>query len=64
MTRKDYVLLAHALHASKPRPQESDYLSASLQWGADVQSIARALQGENPRFDAERFVTACETGSK
>ena len=62
MTRKDYVLLAHALHSVQP-----DYARTELernQWYKCVHAVADALKGENPRFDWDRFVTACETGSQ
>lgn len=61
MTRKDYVLLAHALHTVRPR---DGWVVTESQWEKDIHAVACALRSENPRFDYDRFIAACETGSK
>ena len=58
MTKKDYILLADALAQSRPLPQWDAPLHR--QWRADVRYIASALRTTNPRFDADKFIAACE----
>jgi hypothetical protein len=60
MTRKHYVMLAHVLHSAKPTMDDP---AAFSQWEKDCGTLAYALSQDNPRFDRERFVTACETGA-
>ncbi len=57
MTKKDYQALAGALHMTLGH-------SSTTQWAADVDSIMRALTADNPKFDHERFVVACELGNE
>lgn len=63
MTRKDYELLAGALRKVKPTcdPNEGGdaFASRQLEWAACCLSIADALEGDNPRFDRARFLSAC-----
>jgi len=54
MTRKDYVLLAAAIASM---PSHAPTLRAATRSAALV--IADALAKDNPRFDRERFLTAC-----
>ena len=52
MTRKDYVLIAKLLKNAN----EDNYDNALvplIKWFADD------LQADNPRFDRDRFLTAC-----
>lgn len=56
MTRKDYVLLAVALAAT--RPAKSEHMQ-DVQWEKDVRGIAVALKRDNSAFDLARFCTAC-----
>jgi hypothetical protein len=59
MTRKDYALLAEALHHSKPI-RMADSLSTNIfQWEQDVRAIATALRTANIRFDRDKFLRAC-----
>ena len=53
MTRKDYVLIAAALKASRDR-----WVFAQT-WLDAVHSVANALMEDNARFDRERFLIAC-----
>jgi hypothetical protein len=55
MTKKDYQALAGVLHRALGH-------SSTLQWCADVSAVADTLAADNPRFDRETFITACETG--
>ena len=70
MTRKDYQALARAFHAVRETYGERDGIA---EWYANAQlevvrrcelQIADVLARDNPRFDTERFLTACATGSK
>lgn len=54
MTRKDYIALAEALHEA----HEESGLSTG--WALTVDKIANVLAADNPRFDRERFVRACQ----
>lgn len=60
MTRKDYDLIANALHTVYPGCN-ADY-QRSLQFSFVVKVIATALAGDNPHFDAEQFRVACGLG--
>jgi len=55
MTKKDYQLLASAISQIEPL-EESEI---SIRW-AIIQSIAWALQSDNPKFNIELFKKACE----
>jgi hypothetical protein len=59
MTRKDYVRIARALELSSPIVNHSSDLKAGWAWMTAVEHIVLELQGDNPRFDKERFLTAC-----
>ena len=52
MTRKDFILLADALHAAMPPRDEEAELYA---WRRTVDEITNALARSNPGFDATRF---------
>jgi hypothetical protein len=61
MSRKDYRLLAAALERSHPEWQADrgePLVDEVAQWHADVNSIADALQGANPRFNRAKFLAA------
>jgi len=58
MTRKDCQLIAEALEATRPDDFENG-LPPVVQWQDDVKAIARRLQADNPRFDANKFYMAC-----
>ena len=61
MTRKDYVLIAKAIKSSRvsnylDNPNRALYLN-----GIDnaAHNMADALASDNPRFDRDKFLTAC-----
>jgi hypothetical protein len=61
MTRKDDVAIAAALKACRisnvtENPNRAIYLN-----GLDnaANAVANVLGGDNPRFDRQRFLTAC-----
>lgn len=56
MTRKDYKLIAAALREAKP---EGDNMALAT-WQLTVNNIATALAGDNPRFDYQIFLKACD----
>ena len=68
MTRKDYVLIASAIRESAPTISESGLVKRGPASGAvsvrgsvclDIaNALADRLQGNNPRFDRERFLRA------
>lgn len=68
MTRKDYQVLASALHDVQPEliTSSDDRYGAAYgnQWQACVSAIADALAKDNPRFDRTRFLVACNGGKK
>lgn len=55
MTKKDYKLIADAILSAKQNtnPLEQSAISTV------VHELANRLQNENPRFDRERFLSAC-----
>ena len=61
MTRKDYVLLAKFLNDKRKDLEASEMPQAEATLkGFDeaIKAIAKALQSENYRFDAEKFANA------
>jgi hypothetical protein len=69
MTRKDYKLIAGALHRSASgfltpaeRNEADHHPEHDRQWHKSVDEIAAALAADNPRFDHAKFIEACETG--
>lgn len=61
MTRKDYILIANALHrnaADLAAYAEMSKTPAEVH-SFLVYSVLDALAGDNPRFDRERFAEAC-----
>jgi hypothetical protein len=62
MTRKDYIRLAAALREAheRSRPEQSNLVAAYiLGVNAAVFEIGDVLAADNPRFDRERFYSAC-----
>lgn len=58
MTKKDYVLIAEAMH------KVGDLLSSRQIYSFDVflticYIVANSLSSDNPRFDRNKFLTAC-----
>lgn len=67
MTRKDYVVLAGVIqdtYAQFNTPGQPDYNSVAG-WGVATVAlnICDVLAADNPRFDRERFLTACGVSS-
>lgn len=67
MTRRDYIALAAALHSAKPVETDRTPACATAAWQAWIASVcavSAALLQDNPRFDHERFIDACEHGTR
>ena len=63
MTRKDYRVIAAALAVVRPNRYDDDSYDLSpayRTWAATRDSMADALAEDNPRFDRDLFVAACE----
>jgi len=73
LTRKDFILLAVALHTDAAhlyRVERRDYSQmtewergAYDQWNTTVSSVADALRRTNPNFDRAKFLAACGVAS-
>lgn len=59
MTRKDYVLLAKAMHDNKPDGY-GQYIGRITQWRKDCAAVGDALAQDNGAFDRARFIDVCE----
>lgn len=71
MTRKDFTLIAQAIHASKPNnfvkhgygdDMDDDERRQDIQfsvWRATVNNIADALATTNKQFSRSKFLSAC-----
>lgn len=57
MTRKHYQTLASAIY-------QRGRISSSQPWDGEriIKALADVLKADNPRFDRDRFIEACETG--
>jgi hypothetical protein len=58
MTRKDYVMIANSIKASRDNwegftPEAQEAIEGL------ARSLATKLQSDNPRFDRARFLDAC-----
>lgn len=63
ITRKHMQALAYALHETKPIHVKGTPTDISApQWVRDVTAVATVLAQNNPNFDKERFVRACNYG--
>lgn len=58
MTRKDYVMIARALHTARTNARLEDRAAI----GDAAEEIAVALQKDNPRFDMEKYWRAVNLG--
>lgn len=56
MTKKDFDFISRVLKVVKPRT-ESEWVD--YQWERTVLAFAASLIATNPRFDKERFLSAC-----
>ncbi len=61
MTRKDFQLIADALKESKPEAEKKFHNQTAYmtQFMITCHCMADALATTNPRFDRDRFLTAC-----
>jgi hypothetical protein len=67
MTKRDFVQIAAALLAARPTKYADDdtglsetiFKAETVGWGQCCLRIADALKQVNPRFDRERFLSAC-----
>jgi len=55
MTRKDYVMLAEVINRSATASTESSFIDFARM----AEDLATELKNDNPRFDRDRFLTAC-----
>lgn len=55
MTRKDYVMIAEVINRNTVSLTES----ALIDFARMAEDLATELQNDNPRFDRDRFLTAC-----
>lgn len=65
MTKKDYTLIAQALHEVRPEKHAENNIlyDAKIEtWTACIGNLIKHLHKNNPRFDSERFLIACERG--
>jgi len=66
MTRKDYLLIAKALH--KARTEITSNFAEEVQFLAQMHqarvefAFSEALSERNPRFDTDMFLTNCREG--
>jgi len=60
MTKKDYQAIARAIHGIRIETPAGDDPMAALD--RVTQELCSILAADNPRFDRQRFVEACETG--
>lgn len=69
MTKKDFELLAAALHGAEPMAHgypsnpQAEYQAAYGAWRLACRHVAHALATTNPRFDRDRFLQACGVAS-
>jgi hypothetical protein len=72
MTKKDYQAIAAAIYRQAPgflspreRLDSGNVLvigNTFQMWQRIQEAITEVLAADNPRFDRERFMEACETG--
>lgn len=59
MTRKDYILIADALHQARARQFQADRAQGFEAIAHAAEILADVLARDNPRFDQARFLVAC-----
>jgi hypothetical protein len=57
MTRKDYILIAAALNKAREFLESNG--DSTVGFAVTVESLTADLQADNARFDAARFINAC-----
>lgn len=58
--RRHYEFITNALATTRPLPTSR---AAMIQWLSTVRLFSRRLGEDNPDFDGERFVKACQERS-
>lgn len=56
-TRRDFQFIADLLAADQPNPETQ--WCEWIQWATTVRNFTKAFKATNPRFDADRFQSAC-----
>lgn len=59
MTRKDFEALATCMRVARPAHDVPDYNTKLEQWHMDCTCLAAMCVANNPRFDWNRFMSAC-----
>jgi len=59
MSRKDFQLIAETIKQLPSFTTTNPACADAVRFDAIVSSFADALRSTNPRFDRERFVSAC-----
>lgn len=63
MTKKHFRALATAMHELKGnKATEERPVCEYAQWQLTCIKIADVCASQNPRFDRDKFITACENG--
>lgn len=60
MTRKHFEIVADVMNQNRPK---NEYLVDDIrygQWATDVETLADRFALEYPRFDRDRFISACK----
>lgn len=61
MTRKDYVLIADAVAQSRAAVNIGDITNPQHAISRVIDELTAKLESDNPNFDAERFIAACNS---
>lgn len=56
MSKKDYILIARVLRATRPVIKHGQ--EAMIQWKIDVYELAQKLQNDNQKFNQSSFYSA------
>lgn len=62
MTKKDYLLIAQALHEVRPLRESKNYEIEIETWTSCMGSLIKHLKKAYPDFSMENFLIACERG--
>ena len=60
MTRRDFELIAAVVRETELTAGNADYGDCEVARGQVARAFAERLASTNPRFDRERFLSACE----
>jgi hypothetical protein len=61
MSKKDYQAIARAFWEA--RPISAERTGPRSDWQRAIDTVANVMAADNPRFDRQRFTTACESGN-